>query len=672
MPIRRASSFTARAKTSSSLPDGYVSIRDVLDQKVHVGKIVKVVGLVKDFRTPIPTGSTDWKCALTIYDKTTENGDDEIVVNVFGTKENMPEPDVGDVVVIDPAKVQDFRGEISFLTQRYTVIHIYSKTSIPKPPASAQRALRPSHRQNGRTLPERDHEYVSWLYHSVDKYNLPDEAAFKVQTEQSSKTKDKFCTLKDANEGRFADVIVNVIKEPFYQDDRVTLWITDYTENDSFYKFSWEGQDAAESRDGDPYGYINTTSKAAHGWPGPFGKRAMQVTAFEPHARFIISDVRAGAWVRLRNLQFKFGRNLNNLEGFLREDRMFPDKLQVDLLNTDDPEVVGSRHKDAIRRKRDYEKLAKKQMKTYTGLDSEDIGGAKRKADDEDVQKNNSKRRRTDKRAAARKKVEEQDKRAEERLGLNPLIKCESTNQAVTPVSSIVEPILWQTTVDKQEVTLALPFTCAKYRANVRVVDFRPRKLEDFVSWRKNNEWDVLSDDSAGSSSESDEDDQHMGTLDRYTGHKTWEWHFALQLEAADPQVRGKPDRFWAVVDNNAAQQLLDLDACDLRADQGTLSKLREQLFKLWGNLEELKASEQQALIDKQKQIVARQPPQSSPPERNHTSDGDVGEISNKPFRCCIRQYGVKVPERDPSRMDAGQGRHWVRMFAVFGTKIGS
>ena len=42
----------------------------------------------------------------------------------------------------------------------------------------------------------------------------------------------------------------------------------------------------------------------------------------------------------------------------------------------------------------------------------------------------------------------------------------------------------------------------------------------------------------------------------------------------------------------------------------------------------------------------------------------------NKPFTCCIQQYGVQVPEKDPSKADAGNKKRWQRIFSIFGTTI--
>ncbi|CAJ2507661.1 Uu.00g088470.m01.CDS01 [Anthostomella pinea] len=697
MALRHASSSGAHGRNASrerELPAGYTSISDVLNQCVPAGRLVSVIGLLKDHRLPIPTKATEYDAA-------------GLVVSIFRPENAMPQPSAGDVVVVMSAKVQFYRSEASLLTNRTTIIHTYSASEIPRPPKSAKGALHPPCRLADRPPGDKEHEYVSWLYHSIDKGAVPEATTFMIQAENSKSTKDKFSKLENISDGRFCDVIVHVVKEPFDQMDKTTLWISDYTENDSFFKFSVDGTNQSEGRDGDPYGYINTAIPAASNWRGPFGKRSMQVTCFEPHASFVNTGVKAGDWIRLRNLQIKFGRNNANLEGYLREDRSAfgGQQIQVDVLETDDPQHCDSRLKEAVKRKYEYEKLKKKQLKSLAGATAgqNGDGGNKRKADDAEEQKNSSKSRRQAKREAARKRAEDDDKRAQERLGLNELgkektaslsmryrsltllsVKCESLDQPVTPVSSIIDPAPWKTTIEGQEVTLMLPFTNVKYRANVRVVDFRPRKLELFASWRKNTEYDMLSDYSGGDSDSDSDDDEGQGNLDLYRGQKTWEWRFALQLEEVDPKQKGEPDRFWAVVDNTEAQQLTCLDATDLRANPDDLVRLHEQLFKLWGDLEELKRQEQQRQLKNQKRVAAHQPPpDSSPPEDPEGNGNNMGngvgnntskttKASNKPFTCCIQQYGVKVREPDPRKADAGEGRRWVRVYGLFGTTISS
>lgn len=45
-------------------------------------------------------------------------------------------------------------------------------------------------------------------------------------------------------------------------------------------------------------------------------------------------------------------------------------------------------------------------------------------------------------------------------------------------------------------------------------------------------------------------------------------------------------------------------------------------------------------------------------------------EVRNKGFTCCIKQYGVKVDEKNPKKANAGDGKRWQRVFGLFGTMI--
>ena len=47
-----------------------------------------------------------------------------------------------------------------------------------------------------------------------------------------------------------------------------------------------------------------------------------------------------------------------------------------------------------------------------------------------------------------------------------------------------------------------------------------------------------------------------------------------------------------------------------------------------------------------------------------------IGAVSNKAFTCCIKQYGAMVNEDNPSKANAGNGKKWKRMFALYGTQI--
>lgn len=89
---------------------------------------------------------------------------------------------------------------------------------------------------------------------------------------------------------------------------------------------------------------------------------------------------------------------------------------------------------------------------------------------------------------------------------------------------------------------------------------------------------------------------------------------------------------------------------------------------------------EQQRQVANQRRVAANQPPSSSPVkidgENSQQTSGaglqnlDGIGLSNKPFACCIRQYGVRVREPNSRWADAGEGHRWVKLFGLFGTKI--
>jgi protection of telomeres protein 1 len=54
----------------------------------------------------------------------------------------------------------------------------------------------------------------------------------------------------------------------------------------------------------------------------------------------------------------------------------------------------------------------------------------------------------------------------------------------------------------------------------------------------------------------------------------------------------------------------------------------------------------------------------------NAKSQMSIAAVSNKAFTCCIKQYGVKIKEDEPSKANAGNGTRWTRMFGLFGTNI--
>jgi hypothetical protein len=692
-------STAGTAPPEPGLPHNYISLRAVLDEKVSPGSFVNTMGLVKDCRLPVPTGGTgkpkpptaqrcqlapsntqpDHKSTLALYDLSTEDETNGISLIIFRPEADMPKVNVGDVVVLNAVKVQRYRGDpLSLITNHRTSIMVYSASKIPRPPESAKDALVPPRSRDRHKPGTEEHAYVSFLFHKIDKYSLPTEQEFDHKATQSMNIKGKFSLLKDVQDAKFYDLVVQVAREPYASGfDFVVLYVSDYTENPRFYPQVWSGLPEATSGSGDPYGYTSESAGMPKtDWVGPYGKMSLQITCFEPHATYIRDEVKAGDWVSLRNVQVKYGSNDKFLEGVLRGERnVVHTRVNVHVLEIGDRETIDPNLKEAIRRWRDYLGKKKQQIKA---LKSAQVAGQKRKASAATEQPEkplNSKARRKQKRAAKDQRGMEKQANEQLGLGLNEQVTSEAHKEApLSTLEAILKPPIMNTTSTGDRTTsYVLPFSCTKYQARARVVDFFPSSLEDFAASHKRNVFEeVLSEDEGESdSAASSSDGDAPGTA------PVWEWRFALQLEdPAPPTATGKKPaqrpRLWVFVNNSEAQCLTGLDATDLRQDAATLTQLRERMFTLWGNLEEHKArSAEQARKRKAKEKGARQrgpriekPSLSSDAEDEGQAEG-VEPVSNKPFACCIREYGVY--EKGEGEEEEGR---WVRCFGLFGTKI--
>lgn len=320
-------------------------------------------------------------------------------------------------VVLTSPQVQQYRNDsqLSLITNKQTKLHVYEAAKIPHYPKSARMALKPEKDQPCKQPSPLVEQYVSWLYHMIDKGCVPDAAQFRVRANQSTNIREKFSLLQDVRQDMFYDLIVQVAKAPYDLGDRVTVWVTDYTENSTFFNFALCGGDLSELHRRQQEDATAIKSDLYDGFTGPFGKRCMQMTCYEPHATVIRSQASKGTFVRLRNVQVKYGSNGSNLEGFMREDRdLSGTKVQVDVLNiTEGGENISPKLKDLLRRKRDYEKQRKSQLKE---LHAEARGEKRQATSHPESKPRNAKQRR----AQARKRMqEEQNNNDEALLGLN-------------------------------------------------------------------------------------------------------------------------------------------------------------------------------------------------------------------------------------------------------------
>ncbi|KAM7199214.1 hypothetical protein V8F20_005816 [Naviculisporaceae sp. PSN 640] len=724
--LRRGGVGKGEGAAPPTLPKQFTELSQVLEGRVPLGAMINMIGMVKDCRLPVPTNGTDFKSTLTLFDLSTQESGGDITFSIFRPEHLMPEVSARDVVVIFQAKVQRYSNNpISLITNRATKIHVYTADKIPRFPKSALPAL-VLDKNTGRSFLEDDHHrYVSYFYQGIDKEEAPDQEEFQKRAMVSLNVKDKFSLLKDIEEGKFYNLIVRVAREPFDLMDKMTLYVSDYTENDAFFNVQWNGLSNLPGLHGnsadDPYGYGAEAepSPGKSQWVGPYGKQAMQLTCWPPHTDFIRTDVSAGDWIYLRNVQIRRGHDGQYLEGFLREDRDATTKINVDIMNALDRDNMDPRLKEAIRRWRDYEKKKHKQEKAVVSeIKAAQVAGAKRRGEDvdevkaaqlagakrrgEDVSevdqpKMNAKKRRKAQRAAREKEVQEKRLKEEAEIELNGQIACEEQSKPPSTIESMLEMPTYRITVDGLPVDAVVPFSCSKFRGRVRVVDFHPRNLKDFARRRFTSQWDVLSDQSENDESSDDEE----SLMER--GYKpVWEWRFALELQDALPRKGSdgeKPKSLWVIVDNSEGQYLTGLDACDLSEDADALNELRDRMFTLWGNLEEKNSKDAKRKTPPPNKSTngargkSTLPQLERPPldssDNEHGDDNDRGvpreggngaeavpeeALSNRPFDCCIKSYGLpsKALKNNKNLPTGNPEKDWIRTFALFGTKIRS
>ncbi|KAK4163571.1 hypothetical protein QBC43DRAFT_263835 [Cladorrhinum sp. PSN259] len=691
-------------------PANFTEISKIRDEKVKVGSLISLIGLVTDCRAPVPTSGTDHKACWTLTDISTQD-EAGISFNIFRPEKAMPQVSARDVVVLFKVKVQRYQNNLSLVTNLLTTIRVYKASRIPRPPSSAKVALAPAvcPRDHRPEPPEEVNRYVSVFYHRIEKYGLPGEAEFKIKEEMSLHVKNKFSLLRDVQEGRFYDIIVRIVRDPYYDHDhKATLYVSDYTENPHLHLQTYG---SLIEYGGDPWGYTDVVKRE---WEGPDGKRSIQITLYPPHSSVLLDDgVRVGTWLHLRNVQIKHGRDGQFLEGFLREDRSYPDKINVSIIDLEsatrediDPRLkaAAQRWKAAEKEKRDYKKSIAEAKAAGESL--------KRKASEaalnekEASRLNATTRRKQQRTAKDKEKSKEQNQKQPEQQyqqvnqpaivkeknsgsDLNGQITCESYYEQCTTIKDMLEPAFAEKEIDGKQVTLPLPFVNRKYQSRVRVVDFWPTSLEDFAVSRKANRYECLSDDGDESSSaESGTGDD--GASSNPARRRTWEWRFALELEDISPLSGGaspsasspeQSSRLWVIINNAAGQCLTNLDATDLRKKPRVLAKLREKMTVLWGNLEEVQEAGQEENAQNKK-AAAREKKKSEAksnkgksllvvPKPTLTSsdvemeDDDTGgaeevKLDNKPFMCCISQYGVNDPNT----------QKWVRTFGMFGVRI--
>ncbi|KAI9671492.1 MAG: hypothetical protein M1817_003543 [Caeruleum heppii] len=661
------------------LPHGFISLEEAVRRP---NEEVSIIGVVVDHLPPTKSKGPDYMCAFSIADMLWSGqyyGD--LKVKYFKpTLSELPSiSGTGDVVILRNIRVKEWCGLHNALSYVRTSWKVYPAATIPeKMPAPSDQIKCFTAPTMKEVAGPAERAYVVALCNSQDQSTFklteypPKVDVAKdgtvVQVATAPTSREKFRLLKDVNDYDFSNLIGQVVRTYHPAGDRLELYLTDYTSNDFFYNYEWGSTETgAVSRDGDRYGYVPVGGKKKRkDWPGPFGKMTLRIELLDVHARFAKESVKVGDFVHLRNVRTKFSKvGAAGLEGSLYPDDKYRGRIDVTILDDHDDEQV----KAVLRRKQEYWKKAKQQHGDF--LDTLKEGKKRAVSDDDDnneagvkKKKTRSKKARKARQEEAKEKERLQEIQFKTKLDLNKHVQCEHAGFQPLSLAEILQGNNHEAKTPGG-VDYVLPFLNIKYRATVRVVDFFPRRLEDFAVPRRAPEYDVLSDrDSSGS-----EADIAMHVKDPQS---MWEWRFCLLVEEGDPTAPGGKDRLKVMVAGNDAVRLLKMDAKNLRRDKRALEELRERLFILWGNLEELKCSATSTVLGESNNSGNRQaavnPSDGAPTSYQPQKSGLTAtktQATSKAFRCCLKEYGV--PTKGKDRNEPGT---WQRRYRMFDTWI--
>lgn len=180
--------------------------------------------------------------------------------------------------------------------------------------------------------------------------DLPTSQEFKQRVSEASNISGggKFSLLRDIMLNRFHDILGEVITvyDNVSHGGTVTIYLSDYTENKHLFNKVWGEDDYSGGQDGDPFDHL--TPKAKKSWPGPYGKRSIQLTLWDAHAEYACQCVKPGQWVLMKNVQFGLGKASSYMEGFMRGDRQDPSRnnisimKQSDVAENNDPRLIAA------------------------------------------------------------------------------------------------------------------------------------------------------------------------------------------------------------------------------------------------------------------------------------------------------------------------------------------
>ncbi|KAB8343040.1 hypothetical protein FH972_022634 [Carpinus fangiana] len=597
-----------------TVPPEFISLGNISNRSL--GKFVNVMGVLSDVMPPRKTRTNEWQSTLRLTDPSLP-GQGLQVVFFNENQADVPTANVGDVMIISSAKINSYQGGTQLLsTKTRTDWILIPASSIVKPD---QRKL---YTQQGKCMKHicssaadmptvHQQQWAITLAHSDSaagvKPTHEDDQAKSGSPYRATPSKlqqnppvsiiqrpQKSCLIKDAVEGKFHDLIGQVVKifhaGSSFHGDFVDLHLTDFTQRSGLHDY-----DAASARD----------------WPGPYGRYTIKIECHEPHGSWIMNSVVPGDLLGLLNVRVKWNRDATFIEGNLFPDLRYPKKICAFKPLLEDRRIV-----DLLGRRKGYQTSAEK--KGWTNLIDipgqeplQSVSELKPDLDEEPRKKKPKKAMKSsveDEHIDMSSSYRETVKRQRD-PNMNPSIAVSKSAAATAlcKISDVVNNPARFFKVDGKDHRL--PFVNCKYMLQMRVIDFYPHDIRDFCVFKEvrspnKTEW-------------------------------KWLWAFYIIVRAAHDSQDGCNDHLIVEVSHREAEIFLGLKPKDLRARSGSqlYTDLIRKLRLLWGDLDEVKATHfETSKID------------------SRTCQGlvyDQGIVvnDNRPFEGCIAEFGQAASE---------------------------
>ncbi|MCJ1333035.1 hypothetical protein MMC10_009729 [Thelotrema lepadinum] len=551
---------------ASQVPTDFLDLYSATQEEK---RIVNVIGVVTDLLPPKRTRGTDLMFTFTIDDGTVHGDYNKgQKIRYFG-KERMfpPIQGPGDALILRNLRCMTYAGQMLLISTMETSWTIFLAT-IPCKMPDFGAPLKHTRSQLAANPTKPEMEYVISLANNQNRGKFSAPLSQEVK-EKLKATSEKFALIKDVVRDTFHDLVGQVVKI-FPSQDRLQLYITDYTENQLLFKYS------SQEEGPDQYGGMSQTGKK---WQGPLGKYTLLVYAFPPHSYWTCHNVNPGDFVHVRNVRVRSNRSDDRLvEGVLHGEKVNPDRVNVKIVRAQDDERV-------------QELLSRKQQLGFGHLldtreeDPDEQRGQKRKAEEGPKEENKVSKSQRRKKAQKAKKAESKVQnhgqadqghskpKAEASININsgpPLSQGSAVRHALTQLNKNIRC----TRNDVPELPISEIMQCKSNgtsspdtpksvgisRSAVRVVDFKPCSLEQFArpvpneQQRPDVEPDSESETEQEQESDSDSDHSTTSLAGRRRGtsiptpshsskdpnskkrtKQKHEWYFVLLLEDAMP-----------------------------------------------------------------------------------------------------------------------------------------